>query len=400
MKQILLLTITFGIITNLVAQSNTYPWPSNAPIGIGTTNPQGPLHILNNNNTQSILLESSSAGWGSGMVFKNTASTGRTYGIYAGAWGSFQISDNILGVNRLIIASNGYVGVGTNSPMEKMDVSGFIQINTGSSDGGRLVWRGGTNGTQEYRARVAPDGHLGFFPGEGNTTALALTQSGNVGIGTNTPEMLLDIRRDQNDVTRSMVRNMGAGANVSARYDLSTATANSYVVSSLNDNNGNPYYLLGCGPAVHAAFFDAKEFNWRNTSGSTLMKIGNNGNVGIGSIGINDLNYKLYVETGIRTRRVKVDQSTWADYVFADNYRLPSLQEVEEYIKRHKHLPEVPTAEEVKKEGVDIGDTQVLLLKKIEELTLYLIGQNKKLEEQRIKIELLQKQVNEINKKN
>ena len=105
-----------------------------------------------------------------------------------------------------------------------------------------------------------------------------------------------------------------------------------------------------------------------------------NGNVGIGTINTNDVSYKLFVETGIRTRKVKVDQATWADYVFEPSYKLPSLEEVESFIKQHKHLPDVPSARDVQKEGLNLGDNQALLLKKIEELTLYAIDQNKKLE--------------------
>ncbi|MFX8657140.1 hypothetical protein ABTM30_19840, partial [Acinetobacter baumannii] len=70
-------------------------------------------------------------------------------------------------------------------------------------------------------------------------------------------------------------------------------------------------------------------------------------------------------------------QTGWADFVFKPNYKLASLSELETYIKEHQHLPEVPTENEIKENGVDIGDTQILLLKKVEELTLYLIEQNK-----------------------
>ena len=115
-----------------------------------------------------------------------------------------------------------------------------------------------------------------------------------------------------------------------------------------------------------------------------------NGNVGIGTINTNDVSYKLFVETGIRTRKVKVDQATWADYVFEPSYKLPSLEEVESFIKQHKHLPDVPSARDVQKEGLNLGDNQALLLKKIEELTLYAIEQNKKLEKLESKMKKLE----------
>ena len=76
-----------------------------------------------------------------------------------------------------------------------------------------------------------------------------------------------------------------------------------------------------------------------------------------------------------------------------NNYRLRSLKEVEQYIQNEKHLPDVPSAAEVKKEGLDLGDNQAILLKKIEELTLYVIQQQKQLEAQQQKIEMLEKKV-------
>ncbi|MFX8453553.1 hypothetical protein ABTL48_21400, partial [Acinetobacter baumannii] len=69
----------------------------------------------------------------------------------------------------------------------------------------------------------------------------------------------------------------------------------------------------------------------------------------------------------IKSKKLIVTQTGWGDYVFKPTYQLKSLTELEQYIKERQHLPELPTENEVKEKGVDIGDTQVLLLKKIEE---------------------------------
>ncbi|MBN8787702.1 MAG: hypothetical protein J0I84_11485 [Terrimonas sp.] len=83
--------------------------------------------------------------------------------------------------------NTGFVGIGTTIPTERLELKGHLLVNTGNADGGRVIWRGGTGGTQEYRARVYTDGHLAFYPGETKPTVLALTQNGNVGIGTTNP---------------------------------------------------------------------------------------------------------------------------------------------------------------------------------------------------------------------
>jgi hypothetical protein len=102
------------------------------------------------------------------------------------------------------------------------------------------------------------------------------------------------------------------------------------------------------------------------------------GNVGIGTIAP-DSTYKLTVEGTIGARRVKVVQGTWADFVFEPEYELPALAEVESYLKANKHLPDVPSAKEVEKEGLDLGEMNKRLLQKVEELTLYLIEQDKRI---------------------
>lgn len=90
--------------------------------------------------------------------------------------------------------------------------------------------------------------------------------------------------------------------------------------------------------------------------------------------------YRLYVEDGIRTEQLKVDiaaDNGWADYVFEEDYPLKSLDEVESYINANKHLPDVPSAEQMVKNGLNVAEMDALLLRKIEELTLYVIDLKK-----------------------
>ncbi|MET3879161.1 hypothetical protein [Chitinophaga sp. OAE865] len=115
------------------------------------------------------------------------------------------------------------------------------------------------------------------------------------------------------------------------------------------------------------------------------MVMTNSGNIGIGTL--TPKSYKLAVEGTIGARRIKVTQQpNWADFVFHPGYKLPPLQEVESFITKNGHLPEIPTAAEVKENGVDVGEMNKLLLQKVEELTLYLIQQQKEIEELKRKI--------------
>ncbi|TMU55660.1 fibronectin type III domain-containing protein [Flagellimonas algicola] len=90
--------------------------------------------------------------------------------------------------------------------------------------------------------------------------------------------------------------------------------------------------------------------------------------------------YKLAVDGHIRTREIRVDQDTWPDYVFNKDYDLPTLEEIQEYINIHGHLPNIPSAEEVETNGMAVGEMNKLLLEKIEELTLHVIQLKKEIE--------------------
>jgi len=103
--------------------------------------------------------------------------------------------------------------------------------------------------------------------------------------------------------------------------------------------------------------------------------------------------YRLYVQGGILTEKIKValttDAVNWSDFVFAKDYKLRSLSEVESYVKKHHHLPEIPSSEEIYKDGLDLAQMDAKLLMKIEELTLYMIELKKENEKLKEQMELL-----------
>ena len=113
------------------------------------------------------------------------------------------------------------------------------------------------------------------------------------------------------------------------------------------------------------------------------MSINDDHNVGIGTTTPTE---KLSVNGNIKAKKLIVTQTGWADYVFDKAYKLMSVDSLSTYINTHKHLPEMPTTKDVQNNGVDVGNNQALLLKKIEELTLYIIEQHKEIEALKKKI--------------
>ncbi|MGP8215888.1 MAG: hypothetical protein ACLQQ4_10020 [Bacteroidia bacterium] len=107
--------------------------------------------------------------------------------------------------------------------------------------------------------------------------------------------------------------------------------------------------------------------------------------------------YTLYVAGGIMTEQLTVatvNSNGWADYVFADDYKLKPLNELADYVKQNKHLPGVPSASDVKDSGINMAAMDATLLKKIEELTLYVIQQQQQIKEMQAKLDALKKDDN------
>jgi hypothetical protein len=120
------------------------------------------------------------------------------------------------------------------------------------------------------------------------------------------------------------------------------------------------------------------------------------GSIGIGTVTPHEA---LSVNGTIRSKEVKVETANWPDYVFKPAYQLTSLSSVKAYIDQNQHLPEMPSEQDVAKNGVNLGDMDKLLLQKVEELTLYLINKDKEGKEQQNAIQFLQKQIDILNKR-
>ncbi|MCF8370729.1 MAG: hypothetical protein K9H64_03840 [Bacteroidales bacterium] len=147
-----------------------------------------------------------------------------------------------------------------------------------------------------------------------------------------------------------------------------------------NDNEGIAGNLNAGFAIAPSGYFNNSEIG---------LRITNQGWVGIGQAEPQSM---LAVNGKITAKEVEVTLTGFSDFVFNDNYKLKPLKEVEQFIKNHKHLPDVPSEQEVIENGLNLGEMDALLLQKVEELTLYVIELNKKIQEQEIEIHRLQAQ--------
>ena len=193
----------------------------------------------------------------------------------------------------------------------------------------------------------------------------------NVGIGTISPNEKLHIigtTRFGNVANLTDYLNIGNDGN---------SKINSYGTGDLLINYNSTQNVKICTGGYGSLRGDV------TTGGNTFLAT-LSGKVSVGNPPSLPGSYKLYVAGGILTEKLRVADPTssyWADYVFDKKYNLLSLAELNSFILKNKHLPGIPTSEEVKKEGIDIGEMQGKLLQKIEELTLYVIKQQNEIDQ-------------------
>lgn len=218
--------------------------------------------------------------------------------------------------------------------------------------------------------------------GSNLTPSMVISNSGNVGVGSISPFSKLDVKF-QAPFNTSIPGVNPYGLFLSGQSTADYATGITFSAADASPGTAQSgIYSQGSGSYGTRLYFATTD-NYA-AGAKTRMIIDAVGNVGIGTNAPGS--YKLAVEGTIGARKIKVTQQgiPWADYVFHDSYQLRSLDALDKFIQQYKHLPEVPTTQEVNEYGLDLADTQALLLKKIEELTLYMI-ELKKENEQLIK---------------
>jgi len=226
-----------------------------------------------------------------------------------------------------------------------------------------------------------------FFTIKGNT--------GNTGIGTNTPTEKLDVlgnirigsTHSTEGINALSIRYQNGSLNNWGSLRSSSATFMSFGVKADNtvsdgwlssDASLNSRLAMTIGNGGFS-FLSANQQSTAINSPVTMtevMKITTAGNAAL--------------QGKFEAKEIKVTLTPTADFVFENDYNLPKLEDVEKHIKEKKHLPEIASAKEMEKEGVNVGEFQIKLLQKIEELTLYTIEQNKLIKEQQRRIEALE----------
>jgi hypothetical protein len=336
-------------------------------VGIGTARPGALLSVCSAGaagNSTAIRLDN---------VFDNVNNRNWTLGLNTIAYGDFSVNQsnvqngdpNLAGTSRFYINPSGSVGIGTTSPTAPLQVNGTILTTTSdyarlSTGSGLSILTGATTGNTYALIQAAQNG--GISAGDISLNPYG----GNIGIGTTAPGALLSVSsagaagnstaiRLDNSFNTPNNRNWTLGLNTTAYGDFS--------INQSNAQNGDP-----------------------NIAGTSRFYINLSGNVGVGTTTI-PTGYKLAVAGNAIAESMTVKlQANWPDVVFKKDYALMPLSEVKTYIDKNQHLPEMPAATEVEKDGVNLGEMNRLLVKKVEELTLYLIEQQKEIDELKAKI--------------
>ncbi|MFT4073836.1 MAG: tail fiber protein [Dysgonamonadaceae bacterium] len=310
------------------------------------------------------------------------------------------------GASGIGTSSNGNVGIGVANPISKLDINGQITIrswdavlNSLSTENEVFPLIGiyqGWNKNAIYLAGYNASNRansptkyvsIGGSPVERLWVDLL---SGNVGIGTTAPLAKLHINSGANNTYASILATSDAGNNLVVS-SLSTQPADTkvftlcheYFNSSSCRNNGAINFYRGGSERGGFLTFD--------TDGQERLRIDQWGKLGIGTT---NPDQKLTVNGKIHAQEIIVDLNVpAADYVFSKDYSLMPLHQVETFVKENSHLPEIPSASELKEKGLSVGEMQNKLLQKIEELTLYVIQLKKENETQNKQIENLQLQI-------
>lgn len=251
---------------------------------------------------------------------------------------------------------NGYTGIGTNDTQNHLTVAGgTIGLYGPGLDGSTyqrsVLYSDTLNGFYFDAPKDANSNRLPIqFGWRGESASLVMTGSGNIGVGTNAPLENLSI--------------YGTDSNVGKKFSIGPVDSRKWVFWTPGYDVQSQYgeYPLVIQRIIGFHNNFTGDFVIQGAPGATDFKVDVNSNV---------FANKYYAKS--------TTVGSWPDFVFANNYPLLPLNQIEQYVQKHHHLPDIPSAQEVKQNGIELVEMNTKLLQKIEELTLYLIDQEKRL---------------------
>jgi hypothetical protein len=366
----------------------------NGNVGIGTTAPTEKFEIFDTNNTATRLKISNTNGGSSAhssVVVSSNGASAEFFARSSAPGGVGELGPNKAGISssgtialittgssspinfapnfsaKMTVMPDGNVGIGTLSPSAKLNVHNagaptqVIIGNPSTATGGFTSLLMGTSADTNGFGYIEAVKSSGASYGD----VILSRWGGSVGIGTTTPDGFQ---------VNSPIGNENSSNTNNVRIGVMGGTPRIL----LDKAGSTPFEIDNAGGQLRI-------FN----PGAVRLVVNSNGFVGIGTASPDEA---LTVRGKIHTNEVRVDLlgAVAPDYVFEPTYDLKPLAEIETYIKENKHLPEVPSAKEMEKNGVQLGEMNMLLLKKVEELTLHLIELKKENDLLKVRVEKME----------
>ena len=338
-------------------------------------------------------------------------------------WATAQLSVPNGTVTPTTNPATGRVGIGTTSPVSPLEVRvagdntqvqtalTILQTNPGSPNGtagvrldlgiGNNVNNNGILGRITLKETYWSTQPKMFFslldPSSTMQDRLIIDTNGNVGLGVVDPDATLSVYSSISGGHRIKIGDLGSGAKKPSfflRANADQVNKGYFGMQTAPTGYANDFAIIGADDGGIQRYLHFGYNTGDDPSGTFNPKMSINmysGNVGIGSTAPDA---KLAVKGTVHAQEVKVDLSVpGPDYVFESDYKMPSLSELRNFISQNKHLPEVPSAKELEKDGINVGEMKMLLLKKIEELTLYMLEQQNEVNSLKAEVSALKKQI-------
>jgi hypothetical protein len=345
-------------------------------IGIGNvTSPEAKLHIrADAGEDANLMLQATGLGKKAILKFDGGPGIIANMDRYAPLLFSAGGHENTLAIR------NGRVGVGIDNPTNTLDINGQVRIRGGNPGAGKVL-TSDVNGNTSWQT---PSGGSNWTVSGSNI----YRSTGNVGIGTISPGTVLHVHKAVSGgysyVHRIEVTGTATDVNQTKALEVrANSTSDAFLVYGDGRIVTKGAHLL-FNRTGNSSIRANDDLSFR-TNNVERIRITKDGNVAIGAT--DPKGYKLAVKGNVIAEEVVVKlHGSWPDYVFEDGYMLKSIEEVENFINVHGHLPEVPSAQHVAADGISLGEMNALMMKKIEELTLYVIGQQKEINELKDKL--------------